>query len=100
CEAIACGGRRRPRAALPGRGGLRGAAWSARLGRFAAERSAAEEPAVERRVAPALVALVLALAAALAPAGAPDAHPAAPADDGALFFSMSIADEHGAVLAE
>lgn len=55
---------------------------------------------MERRVAPALVALVLALAAALAPAGAPDAHPAAPADDGALFFSMSIADEHGAVLAE
>jgi hypothetical protein len=60
-----------------------------------------EEPAVNRRVVPALVAAALALAAALAPAD----EAAAPASasvpqDGRLFFSMQIADERGEVLAE
>ena len=56
---------------------------------------------MERRFAPALVAMVLALAAALTPAEqAPEPEPAAPAWANKLFFSMQIADERGAVLAE
>ena len=58
---------------------------------------------MDRRIAPALVAVLLALAAAVFPAGEPLA-PAPPAqataDDGRVFFAMHIADEHGAVLAE
>lgn len=56
---------------------------------------------MERRVAPALVAMVLALAAALVPEErAPEPVAEAPAWAHKLFFSMQIADERGAVLAE
>ena len=58
---------------------------------------------MNRRLAPALVAMLLATAAALAPApGAPEdpGQAAAREAPGKLFFSMSIADERGEVLAE
>jgi len=59
---------------------------------------------VNARLAPALVAMLLATAAALAPdvraPAAPGERAAPAAGAGKLFFSMSIADERGAVIAE
>ncbi len=59
---------------------------------------------MDRHVVPSLVAIVLAVGAMLLPdrepAPAAPVVAAAPQHDGALFFSMSIADEAGEVLAE